>query len=171
MSTASSPSTPDESRPLQADMIDSISIIPSSSKVLEPSDQTSPNRNTAHFMENNNPSDSPYQDTPTHSRYHDSRNSIVSMAQRSSSTLSLATDEASIIEKYGNSNLYFMGDEESTPGSPDPLHTDETPYSREGPARYIVESHKSFTLWSTRGLLNISALLIILAGLIILFAG
>lgn len=113
-------------------------------------------RYTAHFMEPKPSLILDESESPTRSRYHHRRVHSISSAitQRSLSPPSTITDDLSIAEKFVTSDLSLIYDE-FTPITPDALHPLENPYPRHGPARYIMESDRSFTLWSKRGWLNL----------------
>ncbi|KAI7955156.1 hypothetical protein MJO28_005556 [Puccinia striiformis f. sp. tritici] len=90
---------------------------------------------------------------------------------RSSDNYASEAPENAAKHSYGAAHLGFLNDELLSPGAVDEMHDFEKKTPRIGASRYISEASGSFTLWSPRGWLNICALLIMVCGLMMLFAG
>ncbi|KAG0143241.1 hypothetical protein CROQUDRAFT_673064 [Cronartium quercuum f. sp. fusiforme G11] len=72
-------------------------------------------------------------------------------------------------DEYNGEEDRELGLEDLLNDKPDPLHTIEKPYPRQGRSRYIIESDRTFTIFSLRGFLNLGAVFSLLGVLLFLF--
>lgn len=72
---------------------------------------------------------------------------------------------------YGAADLGFLQEDLLSPGPADEMHSLEKATPRYGASRYITENSGSFTFWSARGWANMCSMMVLICGLVMLFAG